>query len=193
MEKSRSLFPGLPSVEKLLVISGSVSPTTERQIRFALKNGFAGTEADAMALSRADGNELERLITAACGILEQGQSPLIYTALGASTDKGQELNSNARQSLSRALGDIAKRCITQFKLKRLIIAGGDTSSHAISQLNISALVTRFPLAQTPGSPLCTAFSNDAIFNGLEIAMKGGQVGGDDYFVGLRDGVRAPPV
>jgi uncharacterized protein YgbK (DUF1537 family) len=24
-------------------------------------------------------------------------------------------------------------------------------------------------------------------NGLEIALKGGQVGGDDYFVSLRDG------
>jgi 3-oxoisoapionate kinase len=193
LEKSRSTFPSLPSIEKLLVISGSVSPTTERQIRFALNNGFAGIEADALALSRSDGNELERVIKAASTILEQGQSPLIYTALGAATDKGQELNSNARQSLSRALGYIAKHCIAQFKLKRLIIAGGDTSSHAISQLNISALVTRFPLAQTPGSPLCTAFSNDPKFNGLEIAMKGGQVGGDDYFVGLRDGVRAPPV
>ncbi len=27
-------------------------------------------------------------------------------------------------------------------------------------------------------------------NGLEIAMKGGQVGGDDYFVALRDGLPA---
>ena len=188
LKKSRARFPSLPSVEKLLVISGSVSSTTERQIRFALKNGFAGIEVDIVALSRTNRNELQRVITAACGILEQGQSPLIYTALGAATDKGQELNSNARQSLSRALGDIAKHCIAQFNLNRLVIAGGDTSSHALGQLNISALTTRFPLALTPGSPLCTAFSSDPIFNGLEIAMKGGQVGGDDYFVALRDGI-----
>jgi 3-oxoisoapionate kinase len=190
LEKSRSTFPNLPSVEKLLIISGSVSPTTERQIHFALKNGFVGVEADAITLSRSDEMEMERVIKLASQILEQGQSPLIYTALGASTDKGEELYAAARQTLSRALGDIAKHCIAQFKLKRLIIAGGDTSSHALSQLNISALVTRFPLAETPGSPVCTAFSNDPTFNGLEIAMKGGQVGNDDYFVRLKDGVGA---
>jgi 3-oxoisoapionate kinase len=188
LKKNLSAFSNLPSVEKMLVISGSVSPTSERQIRFALQNGFTGIEADVIALSRTNKTELDRVIKDASKMLKQGQSPLIYTALGGSTDKGQELNSNARQSLSRALGDIAKHCMAQFELKRLVIAGGDTSSHALGQLNISALVTRFPLAQTPGSPLCTAFSSDPVFNGLEIAMKGGQVGNDDYFVSLRDGI-----
>ncbi len=188
LKKNRATFPSLPSVEKLLVISGSVSSTTERQIRFALENGFTGIEADALALSRSEKPETDRIIKLACEFVGQGQSPLIYTALGASTDKGQDLSFSARQSLSVALGNIAKHCIAQFKLERLVIAGGDTSSHALNQLNISALTTRFPLAQTPGSPLCTAFSSDPIFNGLEIALKGGQVGNDDYFVRLRDGI-----
>lgn len=190
LKNKRSTFPNLPSVEKLLVVSGSVSPTTERQIRHALQNGFGGIEVDALALSRSDKGETARIIKLACEILEKGQSPLIYSALGSASDKGQELNAMARQLLSSNLGDIAKHCITQFKLKRVVIAGGDTSSHALGQLNISALITRFPLAQTPGSPLCTAYSSDPIFNGLEIAMKGGQVGHDDYFVRLKDGISA---
>ena len=71
-----------------------------------------------------------------------------------------------------------------------MIAGGDTSSHALGELDVFALTTRFPLVATPGSPLCTAASADARLDGIEIAMKGGQVGGDDYFVALRDGLAA---
>ena len=69
-----------------------------------------------------------------------------------------------------------------------MISGGDTSSHALGQLDVHALTTRFPLKATPGSPLCTAYSTAAEFNGIEIAMKGGQVGADGYFVALRDGL-----
>ena len=74
--------------------------------------------------------------------------------------------------------------------RRAILAGGDTSSHALGELDVFALTTRFPLTATPGSPLCTAASADPKLDGLEIAMKGGQVGGDDYFVALRDGLAA---
>jgi uncharacterized protein YgbK (DUF1537 family) len=43
------------------------------------------------------------------------------------------------------------------------------------------------LPQTPGSPLCTAHGSYAPTNGLQIALKGGQVGTDDYFTQIRDG------
>ena len=187
-KNNRAIFANVPSVDRLLVVSGSVSPTTERQIRFALANGFVSIEADALALSASDPTELARLTKLASEVLENGQSPLIYTALGQSTELSQ--SPDARHALSRALGEITKYCVAKFSLKRVVFAGGDTSSHALGQMNISALVTRFPLAQTPGSPLCTAFASDPIFNGLEIAMKGGQVGSDDYFVSLKQGISA---
>ena len=41
--------------------------------------------------------------------------------------------------------------------------------------------------RTPGSPLCRAHAEDAAFDGLEIALKGGQIGGDAYFLDIRDG------
>ncbi|RYE68021.1 MAG: four-carbon acid sugar kinase family protein, partial [Oxalobacteraceae bacterium] len=44
-----------------------------------------------------------------------------------------------------------------------------------------------PLPQTPGSPLCTAHGNYRPTNGLQIALKGGQVGTDSYFAQIRDG------
>jgi uncharacterized protein YgbK (DUF1537 family) len=56
-------------------------------------------------------------------------------------------------------------------------------------LDIHALTTRFPLTDTPGSPLCLAHSSNSAFAGLELAMKGGQLGGEDYFVKMRDGLK----
>jgi uncharacterized protein YgbK (DUF1537 family) len=93
--------------------------------------------------------------------------------------------------VGQGLGQIARACISTCGLKRAILAGGDTSSHALGELDIFALTTRFPMTATPGSPLCTAASDDPSLDGLEIAMKGGQVGGDDYFTSLRDGMGTP--
>ena len=55
------------------------------------------------------------------------------------------------------------------------------------ELDVLTLETRFPLPETPGSPLCVAKSAQGQM--IEIALKGGQVGGDDYFVKLRDGLK----
>jgi 3-oxoisoapionate kinase len=182
-------FAAVPKVDRLFVVSGSVSPTTERQIRFALSKGFVGVEADPIKLANNNQSEINRLIDATSEALASGSSPLIYTALGSATDKGEAIDGlpDARQNLGQALGRIARVCVENFNLKRLVIAGGDTSSHALGELDVFALTTRFPLKDTPGSPLCITHSNNPVFDNLEIALKGGQVGGDDYFVKLRDG------
>jgi 3-oxoisoapionate kinase len=189
-ETSAARFEKVPAVSQLLALSGSVSPTTERQIQFALNHGFVGVAVLPLALAQLNNEaEYERVLAETQKVLERGSSPLVYSAMGAQTNVGQSLNSinDGRLRLSKALGRLAKSCAGQFKLKRVVIAGGDTSSHALSELDIFALTTRHPLTETPGSPLCLAHSANPIFNGLEIAMKGGQVGGDDYFVKLRDG------
>jgi 3-oxoisoapionate kinase len=186
----RAIFADMIAVQQIIAVSGSVSHTTERQIKFALNNGYTGIEANPLALAQPNNQgEYSRLLTVAMAALANKQSPLVYTALGGATDLSQHIDSipNGRHRLGQALGRIARECVEQYKLKRLIIAGGDTSSHALTELDIFALTTRFPLKETPGSPLCVAHSQNPVFNGVEIAMKGGQVGGDDYFVKLRDG------
>ena len=188
LQKGRSAaFPLVAPVTQLLVVSGSVSPTTERQIAFAAANGFTALAADPLELAQG---RSDAVLGDARAVLTRGGSPLIYTASGTASDRGEALNTlpDGRVGLARALGRLAARLIREFSLKRLVIAGGDTSSHALSALNIHALTTRFPLLDTPGSPLCTAHSVNPEFNGLELAMKGGQVGRDDYFVRLKEGV-----
>jgi len=34
---------------------------------------------------------------------------------------------------------------------------------------------------SPGAPLCKAYSDKSLMNGIEIALKGGQLGGSNYF------------
>jgi 3-oxoisoapionate kinase len=187
--EGRANFAKVPAVPQILTVSGSVSATTERQIKFALHHGFVGIEADPFALAQNEKTKIDRLLVQANSVLAQGKSPLVYTALGSGTDVSRKIDeiSNGRIRIGQALGQMAQQCIKKFKLKRIIMAGGDTSSHALGEINIHALTTRHPLQETPGSPLCLAHSADPEFHGLEIAMKGGQVGGDDYFVKLRDG------
>ena len=186
----RASFSALPKVERLIAVSGSCSPTTARQIRHALANGFTGLHADPLDLAREPADAVARLSTEAKRLMGEGRSVLVYTALDPETDRGGPLDQIAggRHLVGQGLGRIARACIEGFGLTRAILAGGDTSSHALGELDVFALTTRFPLLATPGSPMCTAASADPKLDGLEIAMKGGQVGGDDYFVALRDGL-----
>jgi 3-oxoisoapionate kinase len=180
-------FEPVGAVAQMLVVSGSVSPTTARQIAYAQAHGFAALKADPLDLARG---QTARLLEAASAILQQGRSPLIYSASGPNSDQGQALNNipSGRERLSKTLGEIARALVNQFALKRLVIAGGDTSSHALGELDVYALTMRYPLVETPGSPLCIGHSKNPMFDGLEIALKGGQVGGDDYFVKLKVGL-----
>jgi 3-oxoisoapionate kinase len=182
-------FPPLAPVRQTIVVSGSVSPTTERQIQHALQHGFETVAVDAVALAQGSGESWAQMRDAACSILNNGKSPLVHTARGPASDAGEELDAipNGRKNIGKALGSVLKDVIGATRLKRVIVAGGDSSSHALGQLDIFALTTRMPLPATPGSPLCTAASGASDLNGLEIALKGGQVGADDYFSALRDG------
>lgn len=174
-------WPG--SKGPIAVVSGSCSPTTERQICHAKADGFVGIALDASALAstRADA-EVERAVAAGSEVLATGRSPLLYTALGGET-LGAEL-AGEKHRIGVGLGRILDTLIARHSLRRAVVAGGDTSSHAIRQLGIYALECLMPLPGSAGSPLCTAHRSEG--GALDIAFKGGQVGGDDYFVLVRD-------
>jgi uncharacterized protein YgbK (DUF1537 family) len=193
LTQGRRTFPLPGKVDRIAIVSGSVSPTTERQIRHSTENGFTGINLDPMELLGEDGNAaLERAIAAGIECLQKGRSVILHTALGPSADRGSIIDriAGSRHRLGRMLGKILRRLTEEQHLKRVVIAGGDTSSHALRELNVEALTTLLPLPQTPGSPLCTAHGTHAATNGLQIALKGGQVGSDGYFSQIRDGVQA---
>ena len=64
-------------------------------------------------------------------------------------------------------------------VRRVLIAGGDSSSYAARSLGIEAVEMIAPLA--PGAPLCSAHAPGSPADGIEVNFKGGQVGAEDYF------------
>ncbi|MBB3301702.1 uncharacterized protein YgbK (DUF1537 family) [Rhizobium sp. BK591] len=190
IDDSRTEFPDIGPVDRLAVVSGSVSPTTERQIRTAVENGFESMALDPLALVGEHGQgAVDAAVKAGVQKLQQGKSIILHTALGPSADRGADIDRfpGARHRLGSALGTILRRLIESEELSRAVVAGGDTSSHALKQLKVDALTTLLPLPQTPGSPLCLAHGDYPPTNGLQIALKGGQVGTDGYFAQIRDG------
>ncbi|WP_413814171.1 four-carbon acid sugar kinase family protein [Aureimonas sp. Leaf427] len=183
-------FSPLPPVDRLAVVSGSCSPTTERQIRHAEAEGFSAIAFDPRAFIAGDEAAIAAMTEAALAHLAAGRSVLVHTAMGPESDLGEEIanEAGARHAIGRGLGRLQARLVREARLTRAVIAGGDTSSHALRQLDVHALTPRFPLAETPGSPVASAHSDDPAIHGLEIALKGGQVGNDDYFVKLRSGI-----
>ncbi len=185
----RASFAPLARVVQTMVVLRQRFAHHRAQIRHALTQGFDSVPVSAVALASGEAQAMADAVAQSLQILQRGRSPLVHTALGAATDDGARIDasSDGRRNIGEGLGQILARVLAQTSLTRVTIAGGDTSSHALGQLDIFALTMRHPLPATPGSPLCKAVSATPRLNGLEIALKGGQVGGDDYFVCLRDG------
>jgi uncharacterized protein YgbK (DUF1537 family) len=183
----------LPPAERVVAVSGSCSPVTEGQIDWSLEHGFSGIRLDVFrildpASRQAEiGEAVERSVEA----LSAGQSPLVYSARGPRDESIARLAAETRDAaaaqsaIGSALGDVLGAVLRKGGLKRAIVAGGDTSGRATAALGVYALEAAVPIA--PGSPLCFAATDDPALDGLEIALKGGQVGGPDYFAQVRNG------
>jgi uncharacterized protein YgbK (DUF1537 family) len=154
------------ATDRLLVLSGSCSPATARQICTALRSQFHGIRLDAAQSEWPDAQD------EAVKQLAAGRSVILYTALGA----GDRADVADRQDLAASMGRLLRNVIQASGVGRVVVAGGDTSSHAVRELNLTALTYAAPLAR--GVPLCRAHG----WNGdLELALKGGQVGSDNFF------------
>ncbi|TIM04441.1 MAG: four-carbon acid sugar kinase family protein, partial [Mesorhizobium sp.] len=136
------------AAERIAVVSGSCSPTTERQIQHALTDGFDGIEVDPVELvSEASQQAIARATASGRASLQAGRSVILYTALGPDADRGAEIDrqEGARHRLGRGLGEILRGLTIEQSLRRVVIAGGDTSSHALGEMGVDALTIRMPL------------------------------------------------
>ena len=186
-----------PPVERIIAVSGSCSPITAGQIAHAEANGFTAIPLDAARAVDAGEwqREIGRATELALHFLGEGKDPLVYTARGpddpAVADLCRAIASSSVQAgtvndrIGDGLGRLLDTTLRESRLKRAVIAGGDTSGHASLALGIYALTALAPIA--PGSPLCRAHSEDPIHEGLEITLKGGQVGTPDFFCAVKRG------
>ena len=189
--------PGIGRAAATIVVSGSVSPVTAGQIEWASENGFAALEFDASAACGGDDAieaEIERVTALARWALAEGRDPLIHTAAGpddpavarfrnacAATGTDPQL---ANQRIGEALGRLLAQLLADAGPARAIVSGGDTSGHATRQLGIYALSALAPTI--PGAAIFRAHAEGPL-DGLELALKGGQMGSRDYFGWVRNG------
>lgn len=157
-----------PPEGPVLAVSGSCSPVTERQIRTAEDAGWLSVHID-------DADDRVR------AALAEGRHTVVYTARGASSDA-------APGDLSRRLGVLGLGAVRDGLTRRLLIAGGDTSGDIVGMAGVTAIdiVTSIDVAGL----VCRTFGGTAGLDGAEVVLKGGQVGGDDFFqkvAGFRPG------
>ncbi len=186
---------GIGPSDRMVVVSGSVSPTTADQIAWAKTNGFAGIAFDATRVCKspeAIDQEVTRVVAACLKAIDQGLDPLVYTAEGPDDPAvaalkqavdGQD-KSQANQKIGEALGLILQQTLAQSGVRRAVVSGGDTSGHATRQLGIYALTALAPTI--PGAALFQAHAEGPM-DGLQLALKGGQMGSHDYFGWIRSG------
>jgi 3-oxoisoapionate kinase len=188
-------------VPQLLVLSGSCSPVTERQLRWAMDRGFVNLPLDVEGLIHGKTASVAavKTIRATTCQLAQGRSVILHTCLGSDDPRvsrtlGQLRSLGHRQEeargvtaglLGRLLGRLLERVLKSCPLPRICITGGDTSSYAARALGIEALEPIAPVA--PGGPLCRIHAPGRVVHGLEVVFKGGQVGKTEFFGTLLDG------
>ena len=186
----------LSAVKRIACISGSCSPVTAEQIDHAARHGFeivrldATRAVDAAEWTREIGRGAERGLAA----ISAGRDPLLITASGPDDPAIGALNAaikvngattaTVNDRIGAGLGCALDQILQTARLERAMVAGGDTSGHALQAMGIYALTATTPLAS--GAPLCRA-SSDREHARIEIALKGGQVGGVDLFCLARDG------
>jgi len=152
----------------LLTLVGSLSPVTRAQVELA--EGYEKIAIDPARLT-SDPAYSEALCTDALARLTKRKVMLVTDKpAGAPAETGK---------VAAATGTLLRTIMGEARIARLVVAGGDTSTLAIRSLDLWGLSYRSPC--TPGAPLCRAHSDDPRLDGLDIVLKGGQMGTPDFF------------
>lgn len=217
VEKQPCFASRSQSVDRIAVVSGSCSPVTGEQIRYAEQHGFSSYKLPAECLviedeQTAAGMAGSKELTASAWTKEQyaawikeltawtkqqfaaGKHVLFYSAAGPDDESIAHMRQrfaeaglqerDTAERIGQTMGRISKALIEHAGVRRIVAAGGDTSGYVTRELGIYALET-LELVD-PGVPLCVGYSEQAGFDGIEVALKGGQMGTTDFFVKLSE-------
>ena len=199
-------LPSFPGVDQILVVTGSCSPVTARQIEYAGAQGFQliDIRTDELLLPRTRSAAITNAVDSSLAALRIGKSVILHSSLGPLDPRvqrvknvltalgldAQAIREQSGQQIGPHLGQILKQILNEFSLPRIAIAGGDSSGFIAQELEIEAVEAVAYVA--PGSPLCKAHAKNAL-HGIELLFKGGQVGRDDLWITVRDGTQEPKI
>lgn len=160
----------IPCLDPILVVCGSCSPVALRQVQCAMDHGFSAVEGS------TEPSRLDEAVSRVVASLASGKDVVLHTegTRDAATTAPQEA------AVGRALGQIVRRVLEQRPVRRVVIAGGDTSGAVASTLGVESM--RLAATLVRGAPLMRVTALGSPADGIEMVFKGGQVGATDFFI-----------
>jgi uncharacterized protein YgbK (DUF1537 family) len=159
-----------------LLLSGSCSARTREQVA-----AFAGPvfRLDPFALAADPDATVARLLAEVAAGFAAGSAPVLVAstaepdAVAAADDRLGP--GTAAELLERAAGAIAAHAVRELGVRRLLVAGGETSGSVVRALRLRAL--RVGAAAAPGVPWMVPVGDDS----LAVLLKSGNFGDVDLF------------
>jgi uncharacterized protein YgbK (DUF1537 family) len=167
-----------PASGRSAIVSGSCSTATRGQVSEFVRTGGAALSLDPIAA--AEGKDVVGTALAWAKDRVAKGPVLIYTTAvpeAVSAVQSQMGVDVAGALVEKMLAEVA-RGLVGLGVRKLVVAGGETSSAVLHSLGIERL--RIGPQIDPGVPWCTAFSR-AAGEPLHLALKSGNFGTPDFF------------
>src|SRR5262249_54801851 len=136
-----------PNAGPIVAVCGSRSPVTDAQIRWAVGNGFVEV------------SDLNNGAAPAVSAIRSGKSVVIHS---------RDVDRGARASIGPTLGTTLRDVLSSTKVRRVTVAGGDTSGAVAHALGIESMEMIAEL--TRGAPLVRVTAPNSPADGLEMTF-----------------------
>lgn len=153
-----------------LLLSGSCSEATLRQVRQWQESGGVLIPVDAQAAVSHPAGEAERLHQAIASAIAKGEVPLV----ASSTPPGARTPA-ASEPIERLFGVIAARATAELGVRRIAVAGGETSGAVIDATGLRAALVGREIS--PGVPVLSSLDPP----GFTLVPKSGNFGPPEFF------------
>ncbi len=173
-----------------LVIAGSVTPQTRRQVEHAKSKGirYSTLSSDELLNTSEGADQQAECIAQATGAILRGEPFLVHSEnepaqVAASKARGITAGYEERElgrMISSALSMIADEVIRRTGLTRLIVLGGETSGAVCDRLGIIGNMLLKEI--TPGVPSVITLGRTSLL----MAPKSGSFGDDDFIIAAEE-------
>lgn len=159
-----------PARGPVFILSGSMSPITAEQIQSA--PSFAKVTLDAARLASGETKYAIQVAQQCIELLRSGRHVLAHTSHAPADKRDSAM-------IAMRCAQVLSAVLREVPLRRVGVCGGDTSSHAVKALGIDSLSYAAQLADGVG--ICRVHAQASPFDGLELMLKGGQMGPPGVF------------
>jgi len=188
-----SLHAEMKNFKPILVVAGSVSAVTHRQITLLLNGGFELIEVQAADCFSDQTNCIQPYVQKALGYMQNGGNVVLASgyqseAVQETQNMGDKLGMSAvevGEAVARILGRIGAPILRQQEVASVILTGGDTAAAVCQELGVVGIHIIEELA--PGIPLGEMKTAEGKV--LKVVTKAGAFGSPDVLVKIAKQIR----